>query len=154
FNPPRRSTAMRIAIMQGRLLPPQNGRFQCFPRDRWRDEFPLAAAADLHAIEWIYDLRGADINPIATDIGSSEIKAISNRHGVGVYSVCADYFMDRPFARATPSQFVELTEHLHWLLGRCSQADISRIVMPFVDDSRIETAEDRHRILEMLRWIL
>ena len=37
---------MRIAIMQGRLLPPTDGRFQCFPREGWPDEFALAAAAD------------------------------------------------------------------------------------------------------------
>ncbi len=140
--------------MQGRLLPPQNGRFQCFPRDLWRDEFPLAASAGLDAIEWIYDLHGADVNPITTDDGILEIKAISKRHGIGVVSVCADYFMDRPFVMATPNEFSELTGHLRWLLDRCRQADISRIVLPFVDGSRMETEEHMHRVAEMLRKLL
>ncbi len=39
-----------IAIMEGRLLPPSDGRFQCFPREQWRDEFPHAAQAGLDAI--------------------------------------------------------------------------------------------------------
>src|SRR5207244_12736081 len=64
---------MAIAIMQGRLLPSSDGRIQCFPRERWRDEFALAAAAGLSAIEWIYDLQGADVNPIASDDGVSLI---------------------------------------------------------------------------------
>ena len=72
----------RIAIIQGRLVPPEDGRFQCFPRNRWRDEFAHAAAAGLDAIEWIYDLHGADMNPLATDAGIAEI--LSPRHFVNV----------------------------------------------------------------------
>ena len=30
---------MAISIMQGRLVPPIDGRIQTFPRERWRDEF-------------------------------------------------------------------------------------------------------------------
>ena len=87
---------MRIAIMQGRLLPPTDGRFQCFPREGWPDEFALAAAAGLDAIEWIYDLHGADVNPIAADDGVASMKALSTQSGVLVRSLCADYFMDLP----------------------------------------------------------
>ncbi len=40
---------------RGVCVPPSDGRIQCFPRERWREEFALAAAAGLDAIEWIYD---------------------------------------------------------------------------------------------------
>ena len=59
----------RVAIMQGRLVPPEAGRFQSFPRDRWRDEFAFAAQAGLDAIEWIYDQYGEDVNPLTTSDG-------------------------------------------------------------------------------------
>jgi len=36
-----------LGIMQGRLVPPVEGRFQAFPRDRWTAEFPRAAEAGL-----------------------------------------------------------------------------------------------------------
>ena len=58
-----------IGIMQGRLVPPTDDRIQCFPRERWADEFELAAQAGLDCIEWIYDLYGADVNPLATEFG-------------------------------------------------------------------------------------
>src|SRR5207247_2054984 len=74
---PAAGRLMAIAIMQGRLLPSSDGRIQCFPRERWRDEFALAWAAGLTAIEWIYDLQGADVNPIASDDGLSLMKALS-----------------------------------------------------------------------------
>lgn len=141
---------MRIAIMQGRLLPPQEGRLQSFPRDRWQDEFPAAAQAGLDAIEWIYDLQGADANPIATDDGIAMLRALSGRDAIAVVSLCADYFMDRPFTKARPDEFAELEGRLLWLLGRCRAAGIQRVVLPFVDNSRIETPEQQARIVELL----
>jgi L-ribulose-5-phosphate 3-epimerase len=144
----------RIGIMQGRLIPPQGGRFQCFPVGRWREEFPAASIAGLDAIEWIYDLQGADANPLATDHGISEIKALCRRHGISVVSVCADYFMDRPFVIATKAEFAELTAHLCWLIERCHLASFTRMVLPFVDRSRIDTTEQLECVVEMLRHVL
>jgi hexulose-6-phosphate isomerase len=145
---------MRIAIMQGRLVPPQDGYFQCFPRNLWREEFPLAAAAGLDAIEWVYDLQGVAANPLGTDDGIREMNALSGRHGVVIASVCADYFIDRPFSTAGADEFMELTGHLRWLVERCGKAGITRAVLPFVDSSRIATAEQQDRIVGMLRQIL
>ena len=143
-----------IAIMQGRLQPPQGGLFQCFPRNCWREEFPQAAAAGLDAIEWIYDLQGADVNPLATDSGIAEMQALARQHHIDVVSVCADYFMDRPFVTASHAAFAELTGHLVWLLNRCRLAGITRMVLPFVDASRIETPAQEAQVAGMLRDVL
>ena len=143
----------RIAIMQGRLLPPQHGRFQCFPRDRWREEFGNAARAGLDAIEWIYDVQGASVNPLATGAGIAELQALSRHHGVAVVSLCADYFMDRPFVTAGPAEFHELTAHLIWMLERCRLAGIGRAVLPFVDASRIQSPVQEAAIVEMLQEV-
>ncbi len=144
----------RIAIMQGRLLPPQDGRFQCFPRGCWREEFPLAAAAGLNAIEWIYDLHGADVNPLGCDSGIEEMQALARQHKIDIVSVCADYFMDRPFITASPAEFTELASHLVWLLNRSRLVGITRIVLPFVDASRIETPAQETQVVEMLWDVL
>jgi L-ribulose-5-phosphate 3-epimerase len=144
----------RIAIMQGRLLPPEAGTIQRFPRERWREEFALAAAAGVDAIEWIYDAHGADVNPLATDTGIAEMRALSRGQGIGVVSVCAAYFLDRPLVRAGADDVDGLIAHLVWLLGRCSQAGITRAVLPFVDASRIDTPADEQRVVEVLRQVL
>jgi hexulose-6-phosphate isomerase len=143
-----------IAIMQGRLIPPENGRFQAFPRERWRDEFALAKAAGLDAIEWIYDVYGADVNPLALESGIAEMGELSREHGIAVVSCCADYFMDRPFVKAVAGEFTELTDHLLWLLGQCEAAGIKRVVLPFVDASRIEDREQDDRVAAMLERVL
>jgi len=143
-----------LAVMQGRLVPPEGGHFQSFPRVRWRDEFDLAARAGLDAIEWIYDLYGADVNPLATDAGVDEMHGLCEETGTSVRSLCADYFMDRPFLRATPTELSELKTKMEWLLSRCPRAGIGRVVVPFVDKSRIETEDEKLQVLSILDEIL
>jgi len=136
---------MRIGIMQGRLIPPEPERFQAFPRTRWQQEFALAATVGLQSIEWIYDLHGQDVNPIATAEGIQSMQRLAAEHDVAVVSICADYFIDRP----TLDQ-----DKLVWLLERCHLAGISRLVVPFVDASRIETPAQTERITATLREVL
>jgi len=72
-----RTSLNRIGIMQGRLTPPLDGRFQCFPRDAWADEFPRAAECGLACIEWIYDAFGADANPLTSSPGIARMKELA-----------------------------------------------------------------------------
>ena len=132
----------RIGIMQGRLVPPSDGRIQCFPRENWAEEFALAAAAGIDSIEWIYDQHGADVNPIATDDGIKDLLRLSDLHGVRVASLCADYFMDWPLVRVSGAEREARLDTLLWLQQRCRRLDIERIVLPFVDASIINTDED------------
>jgi len=140
----------RFGIMQGRLVPPVADRFQCFPRQNWADEFPLAAEAGLDCIEWIYDEFGADVNPIATDDGIESIRRLSDRHGIRVVSLCADYFMDRPLVRATDGELNDRIDVLLWLIDRAHRLGIERIVLPFVDVSRIETDSEFEQVIETI----
>lgn len=143
-----------IGIMQGRLFPPMEGRFQCFPRDHWADEFPRAAEAGLDCIEWIYDLYGADVNPLASDEGVDRLKRLSAKHGVAVRSVCADYFMDKPLLRTSPSELADRVASLRWLIQRSELLSVQHIVVPFVDASRIETPGEMESVVSTLSAVL
>jgi len=145
---------MRIGTMQGRLLSPVAGRIQCFPRGKWQDEFFKAADAGLDCIEWIYDEYGSDANPLATDPGIEQILNLSRASGISVLSLCADYFMDRPLVRASPTELETRTMVLLWLLSRCERAGIRRIVLPFVDDARIETTTEFNDVVRLLEVLL
>jgi L-ribulose-5-phosphate 3-epimerase len=144
----------RIAIMQGRLLPPLGNRIQGFPARAWADEFDRAAAVPLDAIEWIYEVSGAEDNPIGTPSGVERLRALTADRGVGVWSLCADYFMDRPLLRVPESARREGARVLSWLIGQCAAAGIERIVLPFVDVSRIANAEESRVAVECLRSAL
>ena len=145
---------MRIAVMQGRLLPPFDGCFQCFPRKQWREEFPLAAQAGLDAIEWIYDSAGESDNPLGTDRGLAEMLGLSEKSDIAVVSVCADYFMECPLAKAGAAEQEERLNKLLWLLDRCKLAGIRRIVLPFVDNSKIDNDAEEAHVVQVLRRVL
>jgi hexulose-6-phosphate isomerase len=145
---------MRIAVMQGRLLPPSDGCFQCFPREHWREEFPLASEASLDAIEWIYDSLGERTNPLGTDDGLAEMRRLSEKNNIAVVSVCADYFMECPLVKASATELEARVNKLRWLLDRCKSAGVHRVVIPFVDHSKIENDDDEARAVEVLRGML
>ena len=144
----------RIAIMQGRLVPPVGGRIQAFPRDDWAEEFPRAAAAGLDGIEWIFDCHGEGANPVETAEGVARLRGLSAEHGVAVRSLCADYFMERPLVRATGAERAARLDRLGWLLGRCAALGVGRVVLPFVDQSSMRTPEEQAAGAEVLRRAL
>lgn len=144
----------RIGIMQGRLLPPEVGRLQCFPRRNWSAEFALASAAGLDSIEWIYDIWGTDANPISSDDGIDRIKALATQHGIAVPSICADYFVEQPLVRCDLEEKDRRTQRLVWLISRCEKAGISRIVLPFVDNSNISSESEVCEVIDRLSKIL
>jgi hexulose-6-phosphate isomerase len=144
----------RIGIMQGRLVPPTEDRIQCFPRQNWADEFTLGVQAGIDCIEWIYDLYGADVNPIATDAGIAKIKTLIQKTGVQVLSICADYFMECPLVRASAGELAERLVIFDWLLGRGHMLGVNRMVVPFVDASRIDTDEAFEGVVSTLQRIL
>ena len=144
----------RIGIMQGRLVPPVNDKIQAFPREPWAEEFDLAAVVQLDCIEWIYDRYGEDANPLCTAVGIARLQELIARSGVAVHSLCADYFMDEPLVRATDSERAKRLRKLEWLLGQCQQLGITRIVLPFVDQSAITTPAEERSVVEYLQRVL
>lgn len=140
--------------MQGRLLPPQDGKFQCFPREGWDKEITLAEQVPFDGIEWIYDLQSEGINPIETDAGQERLRILSKRSHMRIRSLCADYFMDLPLVRVVEDQRRHRLQKLRWLIARCGQMAIERIVLPFVDQSRIETADEINTVVASIRELL
>jgi L-ribulose-5-phosphate 3-epimerase len=143
-----------LGIMQGRLVPPVAGRIQAFPRETWAQEFPNAVAAGLDAIEWIYDAYGVGANPLDTSDGIGAIQALSAEHNVAVRSLCADYFMDFTFVRATEPERTERIDRLIALLGQARQIGVARMVLPFVDSSAVRDEADRSAVIDTLNRAL
>jgi hexulose-6-phosphate isomerase len=79
---------------------------------------------------------------------------LGKAHGISVVSVCADYFMEHPFLRASQSELETRIDKLLWLLGRCKLAGIRRLVLPFVDNSKIESETEESQAVEILNRAL
>jgi hexulose-6-phosphate isomerase len=140
----------KFGVMQGRLVPPEGGRFQSFPRERWRDEFPRAQAAGVEYIEWIVDAYGEDVNPVLNDAGLREFDALKEEYGIATLGICADWFMDYPLLRCTASERAEREAFLHTLPAMANRIGAGYIVLPFVDISRIETEAEKDALVEIL----
>jgi hexulose-6-phosphate isomerase len=137
-------------IMQGRLVPPEDGRFQAFPRNSWREEFARAREAGLDYIEWIHDEYGRSANPIFSDRGLEEMDALKREHGIRTPALCGDWFMDWPLIRCTPEERDARERHLHELIPIAARIGASRIVLPFVDQSKITTEDEKRTVIEAL----
>jgi len=143
-----------IGIMQGRLSPPEDGRFQSFPRSSWRAEIALAREAGLSYIEWIYDDYGSSANPIMTEEGVQELTALKSEHSIATPAICVDWLMDFPLLRASDSECAHRQSVLHQMLRRAKRIEARRLVLPFVDASSIRTEEEENSVLHILERAL
>ena len=139
-----------IGIMQGRLSPPEDGRFQSFPRNSWREEIPRAKAAGLAYIEWIHDAYGRSANPIFSEAGLAEMDALKKEYAIETPALCGDWFMDFPLIRCTPGEQVERESHLHALIPIAARIGAKKIVLPFVDNSRMTSEAEKQTVREVL----
>jgi len=146
--------AHTYGIMQGRLVPPEDGRFQSFPRERWREEFARAKAAGLDYIEWIHDEYGRTANPIFSEAGLAEFDALKWEFGIATPALCGDWFMDWPLIRCTESERAEREQHLHALIPVAARIGASRIVLPFVDQSKMTNEAEKLIVVEALQRAL
>jgi L-ribulose-5-phosphate 3-epimerase len=137
----------RIGVMQGRLLPKYNGRYQAHPVGYWQEEFLLAEELGLGCIEFILDYNDAYINPLLTPEGRQEILNLSSQTGVRVLSICADYFMEAPLHSKDARVVKQSFDILNQLLTAAKELDIRDIVIPCVDHSSIQD-ESKRRLLQ------
>lgn len=143
-----------LGIMQGRLSPPEEGRFQSFPRRSWREEFARAREAGLSYIEWIHDEYGRSGNPIFREEGLAELDALKCEYGIATPALCCDWLMDFPVVRCSAQEREERERHLHELLPIAERMGAKRMVLPFVDHARMTTSEEQAFVLDLLRRLL
>ena len=124
-----------LGVMQGRLVEKYQGRYQAHPVGYWRDEFGRAAQAELDLIEFILDYNDADRNPLLCD--PDAVIAACEESGIGVKSICADYFMEAPLQRVVESRDV-----LDKLIENAGRMGVRDIVIPCVDQSSLAGEED------------
>ncbi len=140
--------------MQGRLVPKYQGRYQAFPIGMWQDEFKVAQECGLDLIEFILDFNDAKDNPLLRQGGVTEIMAISQKTGVSVQTICADYFMEAPLHSDDVSIANHSLQVLKRLLKAAVELKITDIVIPCVDQSSLENKEAVDRFVKQIKSII
>lgn len=129
------------------------GRIQSFPWSTWQKEFGIAQSLGFDEIEFVFDYEdtGRHLeNPILTDDGIKLISGLIEKTTVGVRSVCADYFMERPFFRVSRRAQNANVQTLKRLIRQCSKLSVRLIEIPLVDNSRIETIDEKQELIRCL----
>lgn len=137
-----------IGIMQGRLVPRYQNRYQAFPVGYWEAEFHIAKSLGIDAIEFILDYNDWQTNPLMSETGISQIQKTIADTGTQVFSICADYFMQAPF-HSPHQQHSE--EVLLKLIEFSSKLPVRDIVIPCVDQSSLKTPENKEQLITSLR---
>ena len=141
----------RIGFMQGRLSPLVDGRIQAFPWASWKDEFPLAEQINIQLMEWTLDQDRLYENPLMTKAGQAEIKALCQRHGLSVPSLTGDCFMQAPLWKARGNTREVLAHDFRSVVEGCASVGIAMIVVPLVDNGRIENTEQEDVLVDFLK---
>jgi len=131
-----------LGVMQGRLLPKYNGNYQAHPYGYWEDEFPLAHENGLELIEFILDFDKAYENPLINSKKIDYLANIISNSKVKVKTVCADYFMIKPFHRGSLNDINESLSVLEKIINNGNVIGLTDIVIPCVDNSSISTLSE------------
>jgi len=140
--------------MQGRLLPKYQGRYQAFPKGMWQEEFRMARDLNLDLIEFILDYNDVENNPLINKYGIKEIISIIENTGVGVQTICADYFMEAPLHSSNIRLVKRSQNILLKLLDNAINLGVTDIVIPCVDHSSLKDQKSIDRLIKNLSPIL
>jgi len=140
----------KLGVMQGRLVPKYQGRYQAFPIGSWQEEFRIAKECDLDLIEFILDFNDANENPLLKEGGVEEIKSTIKKTSVSVQTICADYFMAAPLHSANNVITQESRKVMLRLLDTAKSLGVTDIVIPCVDQSSLDGQEAADRFVENL----
>jgi L-ribulose-5-phosphate 3-epimerase len=144
----------KIGVMQGRLVPKYQGRYQAFPVGMWQDEFKVAKECGLDLVEFILDFNDAEENPLLKLGGIDEIVSVSQNTGVSVETICADYFMEAPLHSSDDKVAEESFKILERLLEASKVLKITDIVIPCVDQSSLKTKEAVDKFVKQITKII
>jgi sugar phosphate isomerase/epimerase len=144
----------KLGVMQGRLLPKYQGRYQAFPIGMWQDEFKIAKDCGLDLIEFILDFNDAKKNPLLKIGGVDEVLTISKKTGVSVKTICADYFMEAPLHSSDEKVVKQSFEVLEGLLETAIKLNVVDIVIPCVDQSTLGDEQSIDRFIQQIKKII
>lgn len=140
-----------IGFMQGRLCEQVDEKIQAFPWRDWEKEFLVAAEIGINAMEWTLDQNRLYENPIMNSEGQDHILALCQKYRMKIPSLTGDCFMQEPFWKCSGLYSERLRNDFINIVKASSSVGVYMLVVPLVDNGRIETHEQEKRILGFLK---
>ena len=145
-----KTTYDRIGFMQGRLSPLIGDKIQAFPWPLWQEEFQHAQKIGIHMMEWTLDQDRLYENPLMTTAGQQEIRNLCLAYDITIPSLTGDCFMQAPFWKVRAQAQAALKTDFLAVAIACSKVGIEMVVVPLVDNGRLDTVEQENVLVEFL----
>ena len=140
-----------IGFMQGRLSPLYKGKIQCFPIFHWENEFKIAHSIQFKKMEWTLDDDDIFKNPLLNINGQIKIKELCNIYNISISSITGDCFMQKPFWKEKNLSILKILDtKFESICNACKNLKIKYIVIPLVDNGRLENYRQKVNLFEYL----
>lgn len=143
-----------IGSIQGRLLPPVDGRIQAFPRGRWEEEFLLLRQIGYDSIELTIETASWTGHPINSAGGRERLLMLSRQWGIALKGICCDVFMETPLVATDEAVGRSAESMLRILLQNSADSGLPFIELPFVGKNSLADGFARDRLRLILDWAL
>lgn len=142
----------KIGFMQGRLCDTVDGKIQAFPWLDWESEFLVADSIGMRLMEWTLDQERLYENPLMTSVGQERIRTLCDCFSVSIPSLTGDCFMQAPFWKASGQIVKDLQNDFVAVVSACHALGIGMIVIPLVDNGRLETRKQEDELVTFLLY--
>ncbi len=138
----------KFLLVQGRTLPQIDEYLQSFPSN-WMDEFPLIEQLGFNGIEWIYDKKSEDSNPILNSNEYSKIQSLSKKYNVSLENIVFDWFIAHPLLKKDSISLQTKINKLTDLLDYSVKIGFKRIIFPLLEGNAIHDSNEMELFLKI-----
>ena len=124
----------RIGCSQGRLIQSHNGKLQCFPGDKWQEEFAIASSCGLNYLELLAERNHNSRNPIWSDEGLKQIEKCVISNELETYSACLDFIIDQSIFKEDGNSNDVLSYTINFL-RQVKKIGIKVVILPLLERS-------------------
>ena len=136
---------------QGRLIKPYNGELQCFPKNKWKEEFNLAKDCGLSYIELLAEEVHNFDNPIWSRNGINNLNSIIKKNNLIPYSICFDFAINNSIFDL--NNYSKNQNYIKNFVMAVHKINIKLIILPLLKKSNFESYE-RGMVIKILKTIL
>lgn len=105
-------------------------------------------------MEWTLDQERLHENPLMTTNGRKNIISLCQTFDIKIPTLTADCFMQAPFYKATGLERRSLLDDALKVIEACLELNIEIVVMPLVDNGRIENTEQEDALFDGLEQLI
>jgi L-ribulose-5-phosphate 3-epimerase len=146
--------AFSVGSIQGRLLPPLDGRIQAFPRGRWEEEFQLLSRVGYDSIELTIETASWVEHPINSAQGRDRLRQLSRQWDIALNGICCDVFMETPLVTSDEVISSRAELMLGELVKNAGAVGLPFLEIPFVGKNTLANSSTLERLDRIFDWVL